>query len=97
MNPQLKWIGPLSYGKIFALIMAVIGLIVGFILAVVFIVLAAMGTKDMSMGVAVLLGLLCIVLGPIIYGILGFVLGVIGSAIYNLIAKLVGGIEVRIE
>jgi hypothetical protein len=34
---------------------------------------------------------------PIFYAVLGFVGGVIGAAIYNLAAKVVGGIEVEVE
>jgi hypothetical protein len=34
---------------------------------------------------------------PVIYGVMGFVFGVIGAAIYNLIARWIGGIEVEVE
>ena len=34
---------------------------------------------------------------PIIYGVMGFVVGIIGAAIYNLIARWIGGIEVEVE
>ncbi|MHC4165608.1 MAG: hypothetical protein ACYSWQ_01480 [Planctomycetota bacterium] len=34
---------------------------------------------------------------PIIYAVLGFVFVAIGCLFYNLIAKLVGGIEIEIE
>lgn len=34
---------------------------------------------------------------PIIYGAMGFLFGVIGAAIYNLIARWIGGIEVEVE
>ena len=34
---------------------------------------------------------------PIIYAILGFIFGVIGAALYNLIARWIGGIEVEVE
>ena len=34
---------------------------------------------------------------PVIYGAMGSVLGVIGAAIYNLVARWIGGIEVEVE
>ena len=34
---------------------------------------------------------------PVIYGVMGFLLGIIGAAIYNLIARWIGGIEVEVE
>ena len=34
---------------------------------------------------------------PVIYGVMGFVFGVIGAAIYNLVARWIGGIEVEVE
>lgn len=37
------------------------------------------------------------ILMPVIYGVMGFVFGVIGAAIYNLIARWIGGIEVEVE
>jgi hypothetical protein len=34
---------------------------------------------------------------PVIYGVMGFFFGVIGAALYNLIARWIGGFEVEIE
>jgi hypothetical protein len=34
---------------------------------------------------------------PIFYGILGFVLGLITALLYNLVARLVGGIQIELE
>ncbi len=34
---------------------------------------------------------------PIIYGVMGFVLGIIMAAIYNVVARWIGGIEVEVE
>ncbi len=34
---------------------------------------------------------------PIIYAVMGFIFGVIGAAIYNLVARWIGGIEVEVE
>jgi hypothetical protein len=34
---------------------------------------------------------------PIIYGAMGFVFGIIGAALYNLVARWIGGFEVEVE
>ena len=34
---------------------------------------------------------------PVFYGIFGFIFGIISAAIYNLIARWIGGIEVEVE
>jgi hypothetical protein len=34
---------------------------------------------------------------PVIYGVMGFIFDVIGAAIYNLVARWIGGIEVEVE
>lgn len=34
---------------------------------------------------------------PVFYGVFGFIFGVISAAIYNLIARWIGGIEVEVE
>ena len=34
---------------------------------------------------------------PVFYGLFGFIFGIISAAIYNLIARWIGGIEVEVE
>ncbi len=34
---------------------------------------------------------------PVIYGVMGFIFGIITAAIYNLVARGIGGIEVEVE
>jgi len=34
---------------------------------------------------------------PILYGIVGFISGAIGAFVYNLVAGVVGGIEIEVE
>jgi Transmembrane domain of unknown function (DUF3566) len=48
---------------------------------------------------AIIAGLMLVmaILMPVIYGAMGFVLGLIGAAIYNLVARWIGGIEVEVE
>lgn len=51
----------------------------------------AYGGGDWLMGPAFLL------LAPLIYGILGFITAAIATAVYNLIAMMVGGLEIELE
>jgi hypothetical protein len=44
-----------------------------------------------------LFGVGAIVLLPIFYGLLGFVCALVGAALYNVVAKLTGGIELELE
>ena len=37
------------------------------------------------------------ILMPVIYGVMGFIGGVIGAAVYNLVARWIGGIELEVE
>ena len=34
---------------------------------------------------------------PVFYGVFGFIFGIISAAIYNLVARWIGGIEVEVE
>ena len=34
---------------------------------------------------------------PVIYGVMGFIFAIIRAAIYNLVARWIGGIEVEVE
>ena len=42
-------------------------------------------------------GWMLVIILPIAYGIMGFVVGAVGAFIYNLVAKMIGGIEVELE
>jgi hypothetical protein len=53
------------------------------------------GTEAAGMGIGMGLGML--ILGPLIYGVVGFIGGVISAWIYNLVAKLTGGLEFTLE
>jgi hypothetical protein len=96
----LKRIGVLSAGKILALLYACIGFIVGSFVALFATLglLATLAEKGLpGPFVAAFLGLGAIIALPIFYGVLGFLIGVVGSAIYNGLAKLVGGIELDLR
>jgi hypothetical protein len=43
------------------------------------------------------LGAGAIILMPIMYGIMGFIGGIISAALYNLLAGIIGGIEMNFD
>ena len=96
----LKRIGVLSAGKVLALLYACIGFIAGCFVSL-FATLgffAALADKNLpGPFVAAFLGLGALIMMPLLYGALGFLIGVVGSAIYNGLAKLVGGIELDLR
>lgn len=91
---ELKRIRPVSVGKMFGALYAVLGLIGGGITSLATLMLSQAAE---SMGINPLLGMGAICLFPIFYGILGFITGVIGAFLYNITAQVVGGIELEFE
>lgn len=89
---ELKKIGVLSLGKLQAIIMAIIGLIIGIFYAISALLLGNM--FNIQSGYFSIAG---IILFPLIYGILGFIGGVIGALVFNAGIKIVGGLEMHFQ
>jgi hypothetical protein len=99
---------PLSVGKIAGFLYALIGLFIGAIISVfaVFGGLATAGAGHGSeaegpataigaaFGVA---GLAAFVIVPLVYGFFGFLGAIIMAFVYNIVARIVGGIEVDVS
>jgi len=98
---RLKRIGPLSCAKMAAVLYAVLGFIVGFFISIAALFGVALSSGAEGEPGAALIGLLfgvgAIVVLPIFYGLLGFVCALVGAALYNLVARLAGGIELELE
>ena len=97
----VKRVGPLSVAKNAALLYAVLGLIFGalFSLAAMAGAFSAAGEEGggLAAGMAGLFGVGAIVILPIFYACLGFVGALIMSVLYNIVASMVGGIELDVE
>jgi hypothetical protein len=101
----IRRLGVMSVAKIQALLMFVIGLVIGVIYGLLFIVFGAAiaafaprGEGQAMGGVgSVVGGLAIMVVFPILYGFLGFLGGAIGALIYNVAAGVVGGIKFELE
>ncbi|MFL7840170.1 MAG: hypothetical protein ACK2T4_00650 [Candidatus Promineifilaceae bacterium] len=94
---EIKKISPLTVGKIFGLMYAIFGLIIGAIFSCVSLVggvAASEATGNAFVGLVAGVG--AIIVMPIFYGIMGFILGILSSVIYNLVAGQFGGIEMEL-
>ena len=94
-----------SVAKIQGLLAFVIGLLIGVIYGLVFMVfgaamssLAPRGDSQAMGGVgSIVIGLVIMIAVPVFYGILGFIGGAIGALVYNLAAGVVGGVRFELE
>lgn len=95
---SIRRVDPFSAMKVLGVLYAVIGLFVGAIFSLVSMagfMAAAAGGED-SGAFAFIFGAAAIIVAPIFYGILGAVGGLIMAAIYNVIAKVTGGIQIEL-
>lgn len=96
---QIKRIGPLSLAKVLGVLYTFLGLIIGGIVAVVTLLGAGLGIADPEVQgsmLGVVFGVGAVVFLPLLYGTMGVIGGLIVGALYNLVAGIVGGIEVDI-
>jgi hypothetical protein len=96
----LKSVGVLSAGKVSGTLCALIGILIGGFLALFSLAGVAMQAQGQGGGPqipAIFLGVGALVIVPIFYGVIGFISGILYAALYNLIAAVVGGIELELE
>jgi hypothetical protein len=98
MIKRLKRIAPLKAGIVLGILYTLLGLLIVpfFMLAGFGAMAAASRNGGAPIPFAFLFGAGALFV-PILYGVMGFVLGVLTAAIYNLVAKWTGGIEVTVE
>lgn len=105
---MVKRVGVLSAAKMYAMVGLGIGLILGVIYGLMFMVFGAailMNSQGSSRGSdagaagagGFIIGLLIMVGVPIAYSAISFIAGAIGALIYNIAAKIAGGIELELE
>jgi len=95
----LKRIGPFSCGRVCAWIYGAFGLILGFIITLVALIGVAASTGQDGGGSALgfIFGVGAIFILPLFYGVIGFLGGLISAAIYNLVARYAGGLELELS
>jgi hypothetical protein len=91
----IKRIGVLKLAIFEGAMMAAFGLLA----ALVFMAFGAMlsGVSHGGGMIGAVGGIAALIILPILYGVLGFIAGAISAALYNLIAGIVGGIEIDVE
>ena len=104
MTRRIKRIAPLQAGKMMGVLYACMGLIFLPIFALAGLAGAFAQQSQQAQGAgaapAALIAAMMFGFGifmPVFYGVFGFIFGVISAAIYNLIARWIGGIEVEVE
>jgi hypothetical protein len=95
MQMVINRIGAFSLAKLSGMLYALIGLIAGALISLVSMAGAAFGGDDAGMFGA-MFGVGAIILLPIFYGCMGFVFSLIGAWLYNLLAGMVGGVELDV-
>ena len=98
---QIRRVGPISAAKVGGVLYAGLGLVIGACVSLVMMVIggAAAVTDEAPAGafVGMLFGAGAIVVMPVFYGIIGAVTMLISAALYNVVAKIAGGIEIEVQ
>jgi len=101
MTRRIKRIAPLQAGKMLAVVYGCMGLIfLPFFAIAGMLGVFAQHAQLEHAAPAALIGDVMVGMGiffPIIYGMMGFILGVVSAALYNLVARWIGGFEVEVE
>ena len=98
----LRRVDPFSVAKVFAIVQASFGLLIGACLSA-FSLLAGFASNALSQGspipgwIGPLFGMGAVIALPIFYGVIGFISGLIGGALYNFFASMGGGIRVEFD
>ena len=94
----IKRVGPVSCAKISGTLYGIIGLIIGGVFSMM--AMAGGFASDdapFAAGLGEVIGAAAIVVFPLFYGCLGFVATLVGAWLYNVVAGLVGGIEIEVQ
>lgn len=97
----LKRIDILSFAKFQTVLMAMIGVLVGVMVAFFGFIWQAFAGRFIEEGAEFAnfgmgLGLAALVILPLVYAVIGFFVGIIGGALFNLVCKITGGIKVEL-
>jgi len=102
MTQQLRSIAVVSCAKVLAILYGILGLLIGALFSLFFLIGAAVAPAAAfpvaaNRGViSLMFGVGSIVFFPICYAVIGAVGGLVMAGLYNVIASHVGGIEIEI-
>ena len=101
---MIRKFGVLSAAKIYGVMMLIISLLIsipyGLIIIVISLSGASMGRGSEALAVGgggVIAGLAIMIILPIVYAVFGFIFGAIGALVYNVLAGMIGGVEIEVE
>ena len=93
----IKRVAPLSAAKIAGTLYAVLGIFIGAVVSLIASVGGFASNNSGIPGMGAMIGVGAIVIAPIFYGCIGFFGALIGTWLYNLVAGVVGGIELEVQ
>jgi hypothetical protein len=93
----IKRFAPLSCAKITGTLYVIVGLIIGAVFSLISLAGGFAARIDGGTGIGALLGASAIVVFPICYGLIGFITTLFGAWVYNILAGMVGGIQMDVE
>lgn len=93
---QIRSVGILQAGIVMALLMAITALLIALAFMVLGGLIGAVAGGSEALQMLTGGGIMLVIL-PIIYGIIGFIYGMIAAVIYNLAAKMCGGLVVKVQ
>lgn len=98
----LKKIDVLSFAKFQTVLLAMVGLLIGVMIAFFGFIWQAFAGRFIEGGEALPafaagLGMAALIILPVMYAVIGFISGLIGAALFNLVTAITGGIKVQLE
>lgn len=95
----IRRFGVLSLAKVMGVMYGLIGLLIGLFLSLFSVLGAAFSSAFDQSGDAwlgALFGVGAVIALPLLYGVFGFLGGLLSGAVYNLVARMVGGVELDV-
>jgi hypothetical protein len=93
----LHRIGPVSCAKITGTLYTVLGLVIGGVFSLAAMAGGFASNSSRGAGFGAIIGVGAIVFFPILYGCIGFVVTLVGAWLYNVVAGVVGGVEMDLR
>ena len=95
-------IGAMSLAKIMGVTYALLGLLIGGCFALISLAGAGLASASSDEGgmpamFGAIFGVGAVIFLPIFYGLMGFISGLIGALIYNVVAGMIGGVELDVS
>lgn len=94
---MIRKINPWSCAKVAGVVYALMGLLLGGLFSLVGLGMGSLAGRENFPMAGMIFGAGAVVILPIFYGICGAVMSGIGALIYNLVAGMVGGIQIEVD